>query len=127
MAVGNYYTGFAITANRILGSGTEPVYGQMATGTGATAASTAMNTPTSEARVAGTSSRVTTTNTNDTYQVVFTITSASAQTIQQVALWDSAGTGSPATGGNLFFISEFAGIALSSGDSLTATCKVKFS
>lgn len=127
MAVGNYYTGMAITTNRITGGGTEPLYGQMATGTGATSSSTSMNTPTNEARVAGTSSRVTTTTTNDTYQVVFTITSASAQTIQQVALWDSAGTGTPATGGNMFFISEFAGIALSSGDSLTATCKVKFS
>jgi hypothetical protein len=44
----------------------------------------------SEARVAGTSSQVTTTTTNDTYQVSGTITSASNQTIAEVFLSDSA-------------------------------------
>jgi hypothetical protein len=39
-----------------------------------------------EARVTGTASVVTTTTTNDTYQVVGTITSASAQTISEVLL-----------------------------------------
>ena len=43
----------------------------------------------SEARVAGTSSFVTTTSTNDTYQVVGTITSASGQTIAEAFLSDS--------------------------------------
>ncbi|MGW2692342.1 hypothetical protein ACWC3Y_10825 [Streptomyces sp. NPDC001296] len=43
-----------------------------------------------ESRVAGTSSQVTTTSTNDTYQVVGTITSGSAQTITETFLSDSA-------------------------------------
>lgn len=43
-----------------------------------------------EARVVGTSSQVTTTSTNDTYQVVGTITSNSGQTITETFLSDSA-------------------------------------
>ncbi|MDT0435619.1 MULTISPECIES: hypothetical protein [Streptomyces] len=43
-----------------------------------------------ESRVAGTSSLVTTTSTNDTYQVVGTLTSASGQTITETFLSDSA-------------------------------------
>lgn len=43
----------------------------------------------SEARVAGTSSVATTTTTNDSYQVVGTITSGSTQTIAEVLLSDS--------------------------------------
>lgn len=44
----------------------------------------------SEARVTGTSSLVTTTTTNDTYQVVGTITAAAGKTIGEVCLTDSA-------------------------------------
>jgi hypothetical protein len=44
----------------------------------------------SEARVTGTSSQVTTATTNDTYQVVGTLTSASSQTITETFLGDSA-------------------------------------
>jgi hypothetical protein len=44
----------------------------------------------SEARVAGTSSQVTTTTVNDTYQVVATITAGGAKTISEVLLSDSA-------------------------------------
>jgi len=43
-----------------------------------------------EARVTGTSSQVTTTYANDTYQVVATITSAGVQTIAEVFLSDSS-------------------------------------
>lgn len=126
MTVGNYYTGSSITTSRINGAGTAPIYGQLATGTGAAAGVSAMNTPTNDARVAGTPSIVTTTLTNDTYQVVFTTTLGTGATVTQVALWDAAGTGTPATGGTMFFIAEFAGIVLAAGDSLTATCKTKF-
>lgn len=62
-------------------------------GTGAgTAAATdvAPFTEASESRVAGTSSLVTTTSTNDTYQVVGTLTSGSNQTITETFLSDSA-------------------------------------
>jgi hypothetical protein len=43
-----------------------------------------------ESRVAGTSSQVTTTSANDTYQVAGTLTSASSQTITETFLSDSA-------------------------------------
>lgn len=42
-----------------------------------------------ESRVAGTSSQVTTTTTNDTYQVVGTITASAAETISEVGLFDA--------------------------------------
>lgn len=47
-------------------------------------------TEAAEARVAGTSSLVTTTTTNDTYQVTGTITSSSGQTIAEAGLSDAA-------------------------------------
>jgi hypothetical protein len=56
----------------------------------------------SEARVAGTSSLVTTSTTNDTYQVVGTITAAGVKTISEVVLTDSttkATTNTVAAGG----------------------------
>lgn len=55
----------------------------------AVAADIGMLTEAAESRVAGTSSIVTTTTTNDTYQVVGTITSSSSQTIAEVLLADS--------------------------------------
>src|SRR4051812_11579936 len=85
------------------GADTEPKYLQWGTGSTAEAATqTALATAAAEARVAGTSAQATTTTTNDTYQVTGTITSASAQAVQEVALFDAAGAGSPATGGNMF-------------------------
>jgi hypothetical protein len=66
---------------------------------------------TDEARTTGTSSRVTTTVTNDTYQVVGTITVATAgKTITNVGLFDVV----TASSGNLYFKSDFTGLALAS-------------
>lgn len=62
-------------------------------GTGAGTAATSDVAPfveAAEARVAGTSSQQTTTSSNDTYQVVGTITSSSNQTITETFLSDSA-------------------------------------
>jgi hypothetical protein len=72
---------------RQLGWGT----GGVGTGAPYTAAKTdvAAFREAAEARVAGTSSQVTTTYTNDTYQVAGTLTSGSAQTIAEVLLSDS--------------------------------------
>jgi hypothetical protein len=49
-----------------------------------------MSTEAAEARVVGTSSLATTTTSNDTYQVVGTITSASNQTVTEAVLTDSS-------------------------------------
>lgn len=114
--------GKAIVSNRIKGSGTEP--NQIAWGTGAgtaAAADTTLFTEASEARVAGTSSQVTTTVTNDTYQVVGTMTVAGAgKTITNAGLFDAA------SAGNMLVKGDFTGIALNVGESIAFTFKLSF-
>jgi hypothetical protein len=113
--------GKAITTNRLKGSGTEPKYLAMGTGAGTAAADgTALFTEV-ESRVDGTSSRVTTTETNDTYQVVGTITATAARAVTNAGLFDAA------TDGNLFVHGDFATINLSENDSITFTIKVAYS
>lgn len=116
--------GLAITTNRLKGAGTEPNYVAWGTGTTtATATDTGLETASAEARVAGTSTQQTTSTTNDTYQVVGTITSASTQTISEVALYDAI------TSGNCFFHSTFTvgdAQAVNSGDSIEFTIKAQY-
>jgi len=118
--------GQSIVTNRMIGSGTEPKFVMWGTGAGTAAITdtTLFTETTDEARTTGTSSRVTTTVTNDTYQVVGTITVATAgKTITNVGLFDVV----TASSGNLYFKSDFTGLALLVGDSITFTIKVKFS
>lgn len=118
--------GQAIVTNRMSGAGTEPKFVMWGTGAGtaAVADTTLFTETTDEARTTGTSSRVTTTVTNDTYQVVGTITVATAgKTITNVGLFDVV----TASSGNLYFKSDFTGLALNVADSITFTIKVKFS
>lgn len=122
--------GKAVISGRMFGATptqTEPKYLQWGTGAGAGAASsTVVSTAAAEARVAGTSSQVTLTQTNDTHQVVGTITSASGQTITNVGVFDAPGTGSPATGGVLYAIFDGMSVALLTGDAIQLTAQVKF-
>lgn len=98
---------------------TSPLYVGWGTGTTTAAATqTTLVTPSAEARVSGTKSVVTTTVTNDTYQVVATITSASSQTIAEAALFDAS------TSGNMYVRGDFTGIALANGDSIAFTVKI---
>jgi hypothetical protein len=117
--------GQAIVTNLVSGiGGTVPKFVAWGTGAGTAAAAdtTLFTESTDESRTSGTVSRVTTTVTNDTYQVVGTITVATAnKTITNVGLFDAS------TAGNLYFKSDFTGLALSIGDSITFTIKVKFS
>jgi hypothetical protein len=114
-------TGLAIITNRIIGSGTEPYYGGWGTGAGTTAATdTTLFTEVETPRIAGTASQQTTTTTNDTYQVIVTRTAASIETITNFGLFDAA------TSGNLFFKSDFTGVALAIGDSIQFTAQVSF-
>lgn len=130
-------TGEAIITNRIKGSGTEPLYLSWGTGAGTTtktdttlfteAASTATSGP-NNVRVTGTSSRVTTSSTNDTYQVVGTLVAEAGKTITNAGLFDTDGAQtSPAapSGGNLFAKSDFTGIALNTSDSIQFTLKIQ--
>lgn len=122
--------GRAILTNRILAGGTEPK--QVGWGTGAGTAAVADTTlfaekaadivTTTGTRVAGTSSQVTTSVTNDTYQVVGTITATGAGTVTNAGTFDNATIGS----GNLFLKGDFTGIVLAISDSITFTFKVQF-
>lgn len=122
--------GKAILSARMIGATptqTEPKYLGWGTGAGAgSSSSTNLSTPATEARVVGTSSQLTTTNTNDTYQVTGAITASGAKTITNVGLFDAAGTGSPPSGGVLFAIFDGLSQALNNGDSIAYTARVQF-
>lgn len=119
--------GQAIVTNLFSGiGGTVPKFVMWGTGAGTAAVTdtTLFTETTDEARTSGTVSRVTTTVTNDTYQVVGTITVAtSGKTVTNVGLFDVV----TSVSGNLYFKSDFTGIALLVADSITFTIKVKFS
>jgi hypothetical protein len=120
--------GLDITTNRLKGSGTEPLNVGWGTAAGTTARTDTTLftekdvdlTAAGPARTVGTSSRVTTNTTNDTYQVVATRTATGAGTVTNAGLWDAT------TGGNLFLKGDFTGIGLASGDSIQFTIKAIF-
>lgn len=122
-----------IVTNRIKGSGTEPLNIGWGTGTQTTALATDtglgpttvektvdLTTSAGTDHTVGTSTRVTTTTTNDSYQVTGTRTATGSGTVTVSGLFDAA------SGGNLFVKGDFAGIALVSGDSIAYTFKVVF-
>jgi hypothetical protein len=113
--------GKAILAKRCKGVGTEPNYVAWGTGAGTTAVTdTTLFTEASESRVAGTSSNVTTTVTDDTYQVVGTLTCAGAgKTITNAGLLDAS------TSGNMLMKGDFTGVVLAVGESIQFTMKVQ--
>jgi hypothetical protein len=120
-------SGKAIAAKRHIGATpaqAEPNYvgiGTGATGAARTAvvADTALSTA-AESRVAGTSSNVTTTVTNDTYQTVGTVTATAARAV------DEAGTFDAVSAGNMDISATFAVVNLAIGDSLQLTMKKVF-
>jgi hypothetical protein len=122
--------GKAILSGRMIGATptqAEPHFIGWGTGAGAGAAtSTDLSTPAPEARANGTSTQVTTTQTNDTHQVVGTITATAARTITNVGVFDAAGSGSPPSGGVLYAIFDGLSQALNNGDSIQFTCKIQF-
>jgi hypothetical protein len=84
--------GREIIANRLKGTGSEPLnlgWGVPSAQFTAAVSDVALFAETSEARVAGTSSIVTTTTTNDTYQVVGTLTAAGSRAVTECGLFDS--------------------------------------
>lgn len=128
---GTFFTqaGMAITANRVNGAGTAPL--NMGWGTGAGAASAASTTLSTEvdtagaggsSRTAGTASVVTTTVTNDTYQVIATRTATGGPfTVTNLGTFDAT------SGGNLYMIVDAQSVLLSSGDAIQGTWKLKYS
>ena len=118
-------TGKAVTTNRVKNGATgatEPNYLHWGTGAGTAAITdTTLFTASAESRVAGTSTQQTTTTTNDTYQVVGTLTAASGQTITNAGLFDAV------TAGNLYVKGDFTGIPLSINDAIQITVKCQYS
>ena len=110
---------------------TEPVYVGWGTGAGTSAAAdTTLFTEkaldlsaTTGTRPTGTTSRVTTSVTNDTWQNQATLTATGAGTVTNAGCWDNSAIGS----GNLALKSDFTGIGLAIGDSIQFTFKAQFS
>jgi|SRR5215831_4052716 len=123
-------TGKAILSGRMIGgtpTQAEPHFMGWGTGAGAgSATSTDLSTAASEARVSGTSTQVTTSVTNDTHQVVGTITATGSKIITNMGLFDAAGSGSPPSGGVLYAIFDGLNQSLNSGDSIQFTARVQF-
>lgn len=98
-------------------------------GTGSAAAQSAnvvTTTSTTEARASCTPTQQTTSITNDTLQLVGTITAAGARAITEVGAFDSAGASSPPTGGNMDYYCDFTVINLNTNDSIQFTMKVQY-
>lgn len=121
----------SIVTNRLMSLGTEPKFVGWGTGAG-TSANTDTTLFTEKAadltagtgtRATGTSSQVTTSTANDTYQVVSTITATGAGSVTNVGQFDNSAIGS----GNLFSKSDFTAIPLSIGDSIAFTMKTQYS
>lgn len=114
-------TGKAIVTNRLNSGGTVPQYVAWGTGAGTTAATDTTLFTETGSRVSGTVSQVTTSTTNDTFQVVGTQTAGGTLAITNAGLFDAS------TVGNLFAKGDFSTINLSTGDSIQFTFKVQFS
>ena len=113
--------GLAIVTNRIMGTGAEPKFVHWGTGTTAPVpGNTALQTPRSEARVQGVSSRVQTNAPNDTYQVIGTLTATGNAAITEVGTFDAS------TGGNMMVRGTFAPINVEADDSIQFTVKSVF-
>lgn len=113
--------GKAVVTNRIKGSGTEPNFVAWGTGAGTTSATDTTLFSETGSRTAGTSTQQTTSTTNDTYQVVGTLTAGGTLSITNAGLFDAS------TSGNLFVKGDFSTIGLTTGDSIQFTFKVQFS
>ena len=116
-------TGRAIITNRVKNGATgatEPNYVAWGTGAGTTGATDTTLFTETGTRTAGTSTQQTTSTTNDTYQVIGTMTAGGALTITNAGLFDAS------TSGNLFIKGDFTGLVLASGDSIQFTIKAQF-
>jgi len=131
MAVVYSDTGKAITSGRLIGgaapSQAEPKFIGIGSGAGTAAVGDTTlfteytgGTWSGYARSSNAGTQVTTTLTNDTYQVVGTFTAGASQTVTNAGAFDAS------TVGNLLVKGDFTGVPLASGDSIQITIKLKF-
>lgn len=109
-----------IITNRIKGAGTEPTYIAIGTGTTAEAITQTALVTEVETRVSGTTTRVTTTTTNDTWQNVATLAITGTRALTESGCFDALTTG------NMLCRGVYTVINLVSGDTMTPTWKVQF-
>ena len=115
-------TGKAVVTNYLNGgAATQPKYVAWGTGAGTTSATDTTLFTETGTRVSGTTSQQTTSVTNDTYQVIGTMTAGGTLAITNAGLFDAS------TSGNLFVKGDFSTINLNSGDSIQFTFKTQFS
>ena len=115
-------TGKAIVTNYLAGgAATQPKYVAWGTGAGTTAATDTTLFTETGTRTAGTTTQQTTSTTNDTYQVVGTLTAGGTLAITNAGIFDAS------TSGNLFVKGDFSTINLTTGDSIQFTVKTQFS
>jgi hypothetical protein len=124
MAVAYVNGGPAILNNRVIQAGTAPKnigwgIGTAAAAVGDTALGTESAPTTSGGRTVGTETRVTLTQTNDTYQVTGTVTAGSTLAITEAALFDAV------TAGNMLMRAVFSAVNVVSGDSIAFTFQLK--
>ncbi len=81
---------------------------------------TALSSELAEGRATGTVTNVTTTVTNDTFQVVGTITATGSRAVDEMGVFDAS------TSGNMGISVTHAAQNLASGDSIQYTVKIKF-
>lgn len=114
--------GKAICSNLVSGlGGTVPKYAAMGTGAGpADSTATALSTEVETRSGANAPTRVTTTVTNDTVQVVNTVTATATRAITECGLFDASSSG------NTLIMSSISTINLANGDSIQFTYKLKF-
>lgn len=119
--------GFAAVAGRINGSGSPAAFTYIAVGTGTNAAAatdTALQTESSTSglsRAAGSVSLVTTTQTNDTAQIVLTYTVTGTVAVTESGLFNASSSVT------LLARQVFSAINVVNGDSLQVTWKIKVS
>jgi hypothetical protein len=103
------------------GAPNQPKYTGWGTGAGTAAATDTTLFTETGSRATGTATQYTTSTTNDTLQVVGTLTAGGTLAITNAGIFDAS------TSGNLFVKGDFSTINLSSGDSIQFTFRTQFS
>ncbi len=114
------YTAIAIFNQRLKGQGGEPKWIAWGTGAGVhTRTRTALFTEASEARVEGTTSVLTITRTDDTYQISGVMTADGSKSITNAGVFDADEDGNP------FVLSDFSAYPVENGNQIAFVWKIQ--
>lgn len=125
MSVGQVQdVGLRLFISLIQASAGRPKFVGWGTGSGADPDDVDLVTPSAEARTNGTTTIEDENITDDTYRIVAQLETLSDQAITEIGVFDAAGSGSPAVGGNMAFYSSFPPLSIEEGDTITFTTDV---